>query len=553
MKKTALALVALICLTAAGPQKAKKNQNLEVAKQLDIFTQIYRNLHFMYVDTLNAPDIIGVGIEAMLANLDPYTEYYPETETKDLKQMITGKYAGIGALIRYHRKEKMSVIDEPYVGMPACEAGLRKGDIILAIDDSTMAGKMTDYVSSHLRGEAGTTFALRYRRPSTGREQTVRITRRTIKMPDIPYCGMLSPTTGYIALSAFTDGVAKEMRRAYIDLKRRGATSLILDLRGNGGGSLSEAVDIVNMWVPKGLTLVDTRGKLEEANHTYKTRLEPIDTLMPLTVIVNGETASAAEITCGSLQDLDRAVIIGTRTYGKGLVQIPIDLPYNTQMKLTTGKYYIPSGRCIQAIDYKHNRRVRGERIPDSLTHVFHTAAGRQVRDGGGIAPDIEIKPDTLPNIAIYLDHLDSTEVMFDWVTAYTAKHKKPDNPRDFRLTDSDYADFKAAVKAAGFTYDPVSKEAFKRLKDAAKFEGYYEGAKAEFDALESRLAHDLDRDLDREQTVIRQLLEDEILADTHHRAGAAEHAVALDKQVAKAAEILANPQQYNKIISNLQ
>lgn len=367
MKRILLStLVSVLALTLSQAQNTR-DHNFEVAKQLETFNAIYRNLDLMFVDTLNAEEVIGNGINAMLRSSDPYTEYYPASKKDDLKAMLTGKYAGIGALIRYHQKLKRVVIDEPYAGMPAAEVGLKKGDIILQIDDTLMTDKTVSYVSEHLRGDAGTSFVLKIKRPTTGKEMKFKITRRNIQLPEIPYYGLREDGIGYINLTTFVGEPSKPMRRAFVDLKQRGAKSLILDLRGNGGGSLAECIDIVNLWVPKGLTLVETRGKIARANSSYTTRLEPVDTLMPIVVLVNGETASASEITSGSIQDLDRGIIIGTRTYGKGLVQIPnIQLPYNGNLKLTTSKYYIPSGRCIQAINYRHS----GEAILRSVCPI---------------------------------------------------------------------------------------------------------------------------------------------------------------------------------------
>ena len=338
------------------PVLAQESQDhdFETSKNLEIFNAIYRNLDMAYVDTLSAGQTIGTGINAMLQSLDPYTVYYPAEKVSELKASLTGKYAGIGALIRYNAKLKRVVVDEPYQDTPAAEAGLKKGDIILSIDDTTMTDKDVAYVSSHLRGDAGTTFLLKIQRPTTGKILQKRITRRAIQFPSIPYYGLRKNGIGYINLNSFTEDCSRDFRRAFIDLKQQGMKSLVIDLRGNGGGLLSEAVSIVNMFVPNGKTIVKTIGKLKRGNHEYRTTVEPIDTLMPVVVMVNGETASASEITSGSLQDFDRAVVLGTRTYGKGLVQTPLDLPYNTQMKLTTSKYYIPSGRCIQAINYKH-------------------------------------------------------------------------------------------------------------------------------------------------------------------------------------------------------
>ena len=555
MKRSYLLIVVLLLpLMVCG--QGRKNRNLEVAKNLDIFNEVYQNLDVLYVDTLNANEVVGTGIKAMLRSLDPYTEYYPESETSNLKMMLTGKYAGVGALIRYHQKLKRVVIDEPYEGMPAAEVGLKKGDIVLSIDDSLMTDKDVNYVSSRLRGDAGTKFVLKVLRPSTGKKMDFKITRRAIKLPELPYYGMIDEDSkiGYINLNQFTEGCAREVRRAFVDLKKQGATSLIFDLRNNGGGSEMESVDIVNLWVDKDQTIVENRGKIKQFWHTYKTRLEPVDTQMPLVVLVNGETASASEITSGSLQDLDRAIIIGTRTYGKGLVQVPLDMPYNTKLKVTTSKYYIPSGRCIQAINYKKRREgaLYSERMPDSLTHVFYTAAGREVRDGGGITPDVEVRNDTIPNIAFYLSASgqDSTEVMFDWVVDYISKHPTIAPPREFHLSDADFNDFKQRVVASGFTYDPVSEKQLKELVKTAQAEGYYEEAKEAFELLESKLKHDVSTDLSKHEEILRQVLELDIITAYYYQAGAIEAGLQYDRQLKEAIRLLQTPEEYKKLLT---
>ncbi len=550
MRKWLFAWVLLVPFTLSAQQQ--NDHHFEVAKHLDIFNQIYKNLELLYVDTLNPKETIGTGINAMLRSLDPYTEYYAQEDTKDLRMMLTGKYAGIGALIRKHQKLNRIVIDEPYADMPAAEAGLKKGDVILSIDDSLMTDKAVGYVSEHLRGEPGTSFLLKVFRPSTAKEMKFKITRKNIKLPEMPYYGMREGNIGYINYNSFTQESGKEVRRAFVDLKKQGATSLIFDLRNNGGGSEAEAVNIVNLWVPKGVMVVENKGKLKEASRSYKTMLEPVDTVMPIVVLVNGESASASEITSGALQDLDRAVILGTRTYGKGLVQIPIDLPYNTNLKVTTSKYYIPSGRCIQAINYKHGSGGYLEHIPDSLTKVFYTAKGREVRDGGGIKPDVEIKADTIPNIAYYLSATgqDSTEVMFDYVVDYIAKHPTIAQPAEFHLTDADWEDFKARVIKSGFTYDPVSKKQFDQLVKTAQFEGYYDDAKAAFDALESKLNHDVAFDLEKHKAVLLQILESDIIAAYYYQAGAIEAGLNYDRQMKEAERLLRNPEEYKKLLA---
>lgn len=527
-----------------------KDHNFEVARNLEIFNVLYKNLDMLYVDTLDANKLITTGINSMLHQLDPYTVYYPESN--DLKAFITGKYAGIGALIRFHLKLKNTVIDEPYFNTPSQEAGLKKGDIILSVDDSTMIGKDTKYVSDHLRGDAGTSFLLKVRRPSTGKNHEMKITRRTIQhMPTIPYYGMFADSIGYIYLTQFVDGCAKEVRRAFIDLKKQGMQKLVLDLRGNGGGSEQEAANLVNLFVRRGITVVQNRGKMERGNHEYKTTVEPLDSIIPVVVLVNDGTASASEITSGALQDLDRAVIIGTRTYGKGLVQMPLDLPYNTQMKLTTSKYYIPSGRCIQAINYKGGSGEAAEHIPDSLTHVFYTVNGREVRDGGGIMPDIEVRPDSLPNIAYYLSAggRDSTEVMFDYVVDYIASHPTIAAPSEFEISDAEYEDFCQKVLKSGFTYDPESEKAMKDLKKLMEFEGYYEDAKPEFEALEKKLSHNLERDLKRHKDVIKHVLADDIISAYYYQSGAVEFGLKHDKQMKEAVRLLNNMEEYHRLL----
>ena len=498
-----------------------KNHQLEVGKNLEIFNALYKNLDLMYVDTLDANKVITAGIDAMLNTLDPYTEYYPEERQKELKTMLTGKYAGIGALIRYHQRLKRVVVEEPYEGMPAAEVGLKKGDIILQIDDTVMTDKTVSYVSSHLRGEPGTTFVLKIQRPSTGKKMSFKITRRAIKMPEITWYGMLQNGVGYINLNTFTGEPAKPMRLAFLDLKKQGAEKLILDLRGNGGGSLSECVDILNMWVPKGMRIVETKGKLKRANNDYRTRMEPLDTVMPIVVLVNRETASASEITSGALQDLKRGIIIGTRTYGKGLVQVPnIDLPYNANLKLTTSRYYLPSGRGIKMKE--------------------------------GIKPDVEVKPDTMANITLYLNRIDSTEVMLDYVVDYISKHQTIAPAKDFHLTDADYEDFKQRVIKAGFTYDQVSKKQFEELIKTSQFEGYYDDAKAEFEALKAKIDHhDVARDLDVHRQEIQQLLEQEIVSAYYYQGGQLQVALRNDKTVAEAEKILNDREAYLRILNS--
>lgn len=550
MKKILIPILAIFFVLPMVAQNGK-DHDFKVAKNMDVFNAIYKNLDMMYVDTLDADEVIGYGVKAMLGSLDPYTTYYPESDQKELKRMLTGKYAGVGALIRYNNQLQRVVIDEPYENMPAVEAGLQKGDIILSIADTSMVGKDVSYVSDHLRGEPGTSFIIKIKRPSTGKEMKMKVTRRTIQMPYLPYYGMLQNNVGYINFNSFTENSAKDVRRAFIDLKKQGAQKLIFDLRNNGGGSVQEAISIVNMFIPKNKLVLSMRGKLKRANNEYKTNVEPLDTIMPIVVLVNENTASASEITSGSLQDYDRAIILGTRTYGKGLVQATVDLPYNGQLKLTTNKYYIPSGRCVQALNYKHARGGYVEHVPDSLAKVFYTVGGREVRDGGGIKPDVEVKPDSLPNIAYYLAGArDSNEVMLNYEIDYIAKHPTIAPADEFALSDTDYAEFKDRVVKANFKYDRETEKYLKDLEKLAKFEGYYDDAKPEFEALKKKLSHNVEKDLEYNKDTIKHLLENDIVAAYYFQGGAIRNSLQYDKQVKEAMKLLDSLEEYQKILS---
>ena len=549
MKKVLISLL-MVLLAAPAFAQIDRDHDFKTAKNMDIFNSIYKNLDLMYVDTLDAEEVVGNGIKAMLGSLDPYTTYYPEEKVNELKNMLTGKYAGVGAVVRYNFQLQRVCISEPYENMPAAEVGLKKGDIILSIDDEDMTNKDVAYVSDHLRGDPGTSFIIKVKRPSTGKTLKMKITRRTIQMPFLPYYGILEGGFGYINFNSFTDNCAKDVRRAFIDLKKQGAKGLVFDLRNNGGGSVSEAVSIINMFLPKGKTVLKMQGKLQRSNKEYKTSVEPVDSVMPMVVLVNGNSASASEIMSGSLQDYDRAIILGTRTYGKGLVQTTMDLPYNGQMKLTTAKYYIPSGRCVQALNYKHAKGGYVEHVPDSLTKVFYTANGREVRDGGGVKPDVEVKPDSLPNIAFYLAGArDSNEVMLNYEVDYIAKHPTIAPAKDFALTDADYNEFKARVLKADFKYDRETEKYLKDLEKLAKFEGYYDDAKPEFEALKKKLSHNVAKDLDYNKEYIKQLLENEIVAAYYFQAGAIQNSLRYDKQIKEAVKLLNSPEEYSKIL----
>ena len=540
-----IAVIVLIAVAFFGFKKGD-DRNFQIAKNLDIFNAIVKELDMFYVDTIDPNKTIREGIDNMLYSLDPYTVYYPENDQDELEMMVKGSYGGIGSLIRYNPKLQYTVIAEPYEGMPAAESGLKAGDILLEIDGKDL--KNNSDVSTLLRGQVGTSFKLKVQRPGVKEPLEFTIVRRSIQMPTIPYYGIMEGQVGYINLSSFSGTPSKDFKNAFLDLKKQGATSLVIDLRNNGGGLLDQAVEIVNFFVPRGKTIVTTKGKIKQASNTYKTLREPLDTDIPIAVLVNSGTASSSEILSGSLQDLDRAVIVGNRTYGKGLVQVPRSLPYGGNLKITTSKYYIPSGRCVQAIDYAHrNEDGSVARIPDSLTTVFHTAAGREVRDGGGVSPDVEVKQERLPNILYYLVR---DNLIFDYATDFCLKHPVIASAEKFELTDADYTDFKNKVKGADFKYDQQSEKILKTLKEAAEFEGYMKEASAEFKALENKLTHNLDRDLDYFSKDIKEMIAEEIIKRYYYQRGAIIQQLKGDKELDDAVKILTNPERYQQILS---
>ena len=550
-RRNGVLLAAVLVAVAFFSFKSGDDRNFQIAKNLDTFNSIVKELDMFYVDTLDPNKTVREGIDYMLSSLDPYTEYYPEDDQAELQQMLNASFGGIGSLITYNQKLKRSMIAEPFEGTPAAKVGLKAGDILMEIDGKDLAGKNNQEVSQMLRGAVGTSFKLKVERPDEKggtRPLEFDIVRQTIQTPMIPYDTIFNKNVGYINLSTFSGTPSKDFKKTFLKLKKEGITSLVIDLRGNGGGRLEEAVEIANFFLPRGKVIVTTKGKTKQASNTYKTLREPLDLDIPITVLVNGATASASEILSGAFQDFDRAVIVGSRTFGKGLVQTTRPLPYGGVMKLTTSKYYIPSGRCEQAIDYKHrNEDGSVGTIPDSLTTVFHTAAGREVRDGGGVMPDIEVKQEKLPNILFYLVR---DNLIFDYATQYCLKHPSIPSPQEFKVTDADYNDFKAMVKKADFKYDQQSEKSMKTLKEAAKFEGYLDEASEEIKALEKKLTHNLDRDLDYFSKDIRSMIADEIIKRYYYTRGGIIQQLKDDDGLQAALKILADPVKYKETLS---
>ncbi|MCK9179529.1 MAG: S41 family peptidase [Bacteroides sp.] len=540
--------VVVLIFFFVGFQKGDK-RNFELAKNMEIFNAIVKELDLFYVDTLDANVTLRRGIDAMLYSLDPYTVYYPEEDQSELEQMVKGSYGGIGSVISYNMDRQLSMIAEPYEGTPAAKAGLKAGDILLKIDTVDLKGKNNQEVSELLRGQIGTEFNLTVERPGVNKPMDFKIVRQSIQLPTVPYYGIVDKGVGYINLNSFSGNPSKEFKKAFLDLKSNyNIESLVIDVRSNGGGLLDEAIEIVNFFVPRGKTIVTTKGKIKQASSVYKTLREPIDTDIPIAVLVNSSTASSAEILAGALQDLDRAVIIGDRTFGKGLVQVPRSLPYGGNLKVTTSKYYIPSGRCVQAIDYSH-RSLDGSagRVPDSLTTVFYTEIGREVRDGGGVTPDITSKTEKLPNILYYLV---SENKLFDFATDYCLRHLSIPAVESFVLSDDEYSLFKKQVIDSDFKYDQQSEKVLANLREIAEFEGYLEGASDAFDALEKKLVHNLEHDLDYFSNDIKKVLSIEIVKRYYYQKGAIQQQLKDDEDMRAALGVLSDPERYKQILS---
>lgn len=546
MKKLTLIAAALVVLTLLSSAATRSKKN-EISRNLDIFNALYKELQTFYVDSIDAEKSINTAIAAMLNDIDPYTEYIPANAKDDFRNITTGEYGGIGSTIQ--QTAKGVIIADPYEGSPARNAGLRPGDLILMIDNDSVAGWPTDKVSSHLKGQNGTTLTVKVKRPWT--EDSIldfNIKRAKIQIPSVPYSGMLKDNIGYVSLNTFSEKSYQEVRKAVEELAKNGAKGIILDLRGNGGGLVESAIQILGIFLPKGTTVLTTRGKGVLNEKVYKTSVNPVDTKIPLAVLVDGASASASEIVTGALQDLDRAVVLGNRSFGKGLVQSTRQLPYDGLLKVTVAKYYIPSGRLIQAIDYSH-RNPDGSvaRIPDSLTNVFKTAGGREVRDGGGITPDITID---YPDVNRLTYNVVRDNWAFDYATKYAAQHATIPSPEEFEITDEIYTDFKGFIDPKRFNYDKVCEIAMEQLRDLAKAEGYMsDSTAAQFDILAGMLKHDLNHDLDLNRKSITPYLAGEILNRYYSNKGEIIYSLRDDETVDSAVNVLTTPR-YTELLT---
>lgn len=539
----------LICVALSNSTytQSQTDNRFEASKQLDIFNAIVKEVEMFYVDSIEVDKMVRRGIDAMLKGLDPYTEYYPEQDVEGFKTIVTGEYGGVGAYIR--KQDDGVVIMEPMEEQPAQQAGLKAGDIILAIDTIDVSQASSERVSELLKGVPNTKITLKIKRPGEKKLLKVDIIRKQVVVDQVMYSGVQGENTGYIYLNSFTDKSAQEVKTAFENLKQQhNIGSLILDLRNNGGGTLEAAVQIVNFFVPKGKEVLSTRGRISQRDRIYRTSLEPIDSVIPMAVLINGGSASSSEIVCGALQDMDRAVLVGQRSFGKGLVQSPRELPYNGMVKITMSKYYIPSGRCIQKMDYSHqNEDGKVMEIPDSLTSVFYTSNGRPVRDGGGIRPDIEVEEDKTPTMLYYLV---SDIALFDYVTEWVLKHKTIPPVHEFVYSDEDYEGFKTYLKEKNFTYDRQSEKFLNNLKEVADIEGYLAEDSTIFNALEAKLKPDLDKDLERYKEEIKKLISIEIVKRYYYQKGEIMESLKDDKVVEEALRVLDDQTLYRNTLS---
>jgi carboxyl-terminal processing protease len=533
----------LIAGISTGFLVNQDSRDFRIAKNLDIFFSLFREMNTFYVDEIDPDKMVKAGIDNMLKTLDPYTVYYPESDVDEFTFMTTGKYGGIGSQVR--SSGEYVVISEVYKGFPADLAGIKAGDILKKVDGLTLKGLSTDRVSEKLKGNPGTEISLTIER--NGQEKEYPLRREKIIIPPVPYFGMIDAKTGYIRFTSFTQNCIEDVKNALISLKKNNPSQIILDLRGNPGGLLTEAVDIVNLFIGSQNEVVSTKGKVKKFDEIFKTTKPAIDENIPLAVLINRGSASASEIVAGAIQDLDRGIIVGQRSYGKGLVQITRPLSYNTQLKVTTAKYYIPSGRCIQARDFSHpNEDGSVGIIPDSLISEFKTRAGRIVKDGGGISPDIEVLPETLSQISaeLYLRYF-----IFDYATKYYWAHPGIKSLEQFSFTENDYAEFKTFLTTRNFSYKTVTEESLNELITNAKKEKYYDIHKTLFTELEKDIAHSLDQDLTVFRSEITDLIEDEIISRYFYESGAIAWTIKKDEQIIKALEILNNKEEYSSIL----
>jgi carboxyl-terminal processing protease len=529
---------------SAGFLVTQETRDFRIAKNLDIFFSLFKQLNTFYVDEINPDKIIKTGIDNMLKTLDPYTVYFPESEADEFVLMTTGKYGGIGSLVR--GGGEYVVFNEVYKNFPADRAGIKAGDKLTKLDGVSLKGMSTDKVSDKLKGNPGTDITVTVER--NGKETDYTMKREKIVIPPVPYFGMIDSKTGYIRFTNFTQDCIEDVKNALVTLKTSNPQQMILDLRGNPGGLLTEAVEIVNLFVGPGNEVVSTKGKVKQFDEDFKTIKAAIDEKIPIAVLINRGSASAAEIVAGAIQDLDRGVIVGQRSYGKGLVQVTRPLSYNTQLKVTTAKYYIPSGRCIQAVDFSHpNEDGSVGIIPDSLISEFKTRNGRIVKDGGGITPDINIEPESLSQFTteLYLRYF-----IFDFATQYYWSHPEIKSSSQFVFTDKDYNDFRSFLINRNFSYKTFTETSLNELIDNAKREKYYDIHKDLFSELEKDIAHSLDQDLTMFRQEITELLEEEIIGRYFYDEGAIAWSVKKDEQISKALEILNNKEKYSSILS---
>ena len=528
-----------------------KDRHFELSKNLEIFNSLYKSLNLHYVDTIPLNKMVKAGIDGMLRNIDPYTVYIPAEKEEDFTLMTTGEYAGVGAIIT--QRDSAIYINEVYVDMPAYNAGLRAADKIVSVDKTEITKKhTTSQVSEMLRGIPGTEVKVGILHPKETKVKYYNITRKQIYINPITYYNVVADSIGYINLSSFTDNCSSELKKAYLELKYRGIKGLIIDLRNNGGGLLREAINISNFFLPKGEVIVSTKGKNESENTSYKAHNNPIDTDIPLIIMVNDESASASEIVAGAMQDLDRAVIVGNRTFGKGLVQGTFPVAYDGKLKVTTAKYYTPSGRCIQAINYTQKEGEKSDVIPDSLTTEFKTKGGRIVRDGRGITPDVKYThkndADSLSR-AYFCYELMLQNICFDYATEFTLKNPTIGSVKDFSISDSTYNDFKEFVKSKNFKYENASEKKLKDLIETIKKENYYEESKDILDSLEKKLEHTTDVELDKFRKDVSELLSAEIVKRYYFSKGEAEQYLKSDEVLDLSIEILNDPKRYNEIL----